>query len=249
MTGSTPITLADLEGALESHVSLAVMSRDLLPAVHVVGSLLCTAFSTGRRVYTFGNGGSAAEAQHLVAELIGRYRGTRRALPAMSLATDPSVVTCIGNDFDFDQVFARQVSALVSPGDVVIAFSTSGRSPNVVNGLAMARRRGAVTVLFGAGDGADAAAHVDLPLLVSSDDTARVQEMHLLLLHLVSDVVDGWVVQGPSDTAIAAEPGGRIQPVGDGLDLSPRSTRGPPAGPSPPSDSQRAANPPNALKG
>ncbi|MEO5940219.1 MAG: SIS domain-containing protein [Candidatus Limnocylindrales bacterium] len=241
--------MADLEIALRIHVNVALTTIDLLPAVHDVGSALCEAFSAGHRVYTFGNGGSAAEAQHLVAELIGRYRGTRRALPAQSLASDPSVVTCIGNDFDFDQVFARQISALVDPGDVAIAFTTSGRSPNVVNGLAVARRRGAVTVLFGAGDGADAAAHADLSLLVASDDTARAQEMHLLLLHLVSAVVDDWAEQGESDTSMDDEPGGRIYPAIEGPDPSPRSTRGPPAVPSPPRDRRRAASRPDAMKG
>jgi len=249
MTRSTPIAVADLEAALRTHVNVALATIDLLPAVHDVATALCKAFDAGHRVYTFGNGGSAAEAQHLVAELIGRYLGTRRALPAMSLATDPSVVTCIANDFDFDDVFARQIAALVSPGDVVIGFSTSGRSRNVVNGLAMARRRGAVTVLFGAGDGADAAAHADLPLLIASPDTARAQEMHLLLLHLVSDVVDSWVAQGESGTAIDIQPDGRIRPASDGPIPSPRSPRGPPAGPSPPSDSQQTANRPDATKG
>ena len=204
MTSAGATTVADLEGALRAHVRAAEGVVDLLPAVHEVGSVLCGAFAAGNRLYAFGNGGSAAEAQHLVAEFVGRFHRTRRALPAVSLTTDPSVVTCIANDFSFDSLFARQVAALAGPGDVVVAFTTSGRSPNVVQGLAAARERGAITVLFGAGDGADAAPLADHLLLVRSDDTARVQEMHLLLLHLLSEIMDRWAEQTEIGTSASS---------------------------------------------
>ena len=178
---------------IDEHRTVAAAMDGLIPAVRDLTGRLTQAFQTGHRVYTFGNGGSAADAQHLAAELIGRYLRDRRPLPAVALTVDPSVVTCIGNDYDFDQVFARQVEALAEAGDVVIAFSTSGRSPNVVQGLAAARRRGATTVLFAGGDGGPAAGHADLALLVPSTRTARIQEMHLLLLHIVSEGVDAWV--------------------------------------------------------
>ena len=113
-------------------------------------------------------------------------------MPAVALSVDPSVVTCIGNDYSFDDLFARQVTALACAGDVVAGFTTSGRSPNVVRGLAAARTAGATTVLFGAGDGGDAGTHADLALLAPSGTTARTQEMHLLLLHLLSEWVDAW---------------------------------------------------------
>src|SRR5205814_1065318 len=135
---------------------------------------------------------AAVDAQHLAAELIGRYLRERRPLPAIALSVDPSVVTCIANDYAFDAVFARQVEALAGPGDVVVAFTTSGRSQNVVDGLAMARRRGATTVLFGGGDGGPASEHADFALIVPGTITARIQEMHLLMLHLLSDAVDRW---------------------------------------------------------
>ena len=208
MTGPTSEMTAavDLEEPIRAHLRVTEMSRDLLPSLRVVGTVLCEAFAAGHRVYAFGNGGSAAEAQHLVAEFIGRFQQERRPLPAMSLTSDSSVITGIGNDFGVDEIFARQVSALADPGDVVIAFTTSGRSPNVVNGLASARARGAVTVLFGAGDGGQAVRHADHHLLVPTGDTARAQEVHLLLLHLLSDVVDRWAVQADASAALGASP-------------------------------------------
>src|SRR3954468_13928581 len=121
---------------LAEHRRLMADVDGLIPAVAALFSRLCDTFEAGGRVYTFGNGGSAADAQHLAAELIGRYRRSRRPLPASSLAADPSVVTCIANDFGYEDVFARQVAGLARPGDVVIGFTTTGRSPSVVAGLA-----------------------------------------------------------------------------------------------------------------
>lgn len=150
-------------------------------------------FAAGGRLYTFGNGGSAADAQHLVAELVGRYQRERRPLPAVSLTTDPSVVTCISNDYDATQVFARQVSALAGPGDMVLAFSTSGSSPNVVTGLRAAGECGAMTVLLTGERGKPDMA--DQVICVPAGSTARIQEMHLLILHLVSEWVDIWAAE------------------------------------------------------
>ena len=185
-----------MSDALAEHARLVAAIDELLPEVDEVARTLIDAYGRGGRVFAFGNGGSAADAQHLAAELVGRYLRDRRPLAATALSVDPSVVTCIGNDYSFDDVFARQVHALVSSGDVVVGFTTSGRSVNVVQGLAAARERGATTVLFAAGDGADAAAHADHALLVRSETTARVQEMHLLLLHLVIEQVDAWAARG-----------------------------------------------------
>jgi len=195
-----------LLGEVADHFAAQESIRDLLPQVRTVGERLCTLFGSGGRLYTFGNGGSAADAQHLVAEFVGRFRRERRPLPAVALTTDPSVSTCIANDYSFQDLFARQVQALAGPGDMVAAFTTSGHSPNVVRGLAAARAIGATTVLFAAGTGAEAAAHADHLLLVPALGTARTQEMHLLLLHLLSEVVDSW--------AAATPPGPPTAPVG-----------------------------------
>jgi D-sedoheptulose 7-phosphate isomerase len=178
--------------ALAEHLELAATISQLLPEVRAVTQKLISTYENGGRVFTFGNGGSAADAQHLAAELVGRYRRERRPLAASALSVDPSAVTCIGNDYSFDDVFARQVRAHARSGDTVIGFTTSGRSENVVRGLAAAREQGAATVLFGGGNGGPAAEHADHALVVPSTTTARIQEMHLLLLHLVIEGVDGW---------------------------------------------------------
>jgi D-sedoheptulose 7-phosphate isomerase len=180
---------------LAEHRAVAESVERLLPSLRDVTVILCDAFASGHRLYTFGNGGSAADAQHLAAELIGRYKRSRRPLPAVALSVDPSVVTCIANDYAFEDVFARQVEALARPGDVVAGFSTGGSSENVVRGLAAARAAGAITVLFAGRGGGPAAAHADHALIVPSDTTARIQEMHVLLLHVLSEGIDAWAVE------------------------------------------------------
>jgi D-sedoheptulose 7-phosphate isomerase len=183
----------DSAHALAEHIDLAARTETLLPQVRATGDLLVETLARGDRVYTLGNGGSAVDAQHFAEELVGRYKRERRPLPAQSLAVDAAALTCIANDYSFDEVFERQVRGFVRPGDVVIAFTTSGRSANVVRGLAAAREAGATTVLLGGGeDGGPAAAHADHALVVPSSSTARVQEMHVLLLHLLIEQVDAW---------------------------------------------------------
>jgi len=181
---------------LTDHLAAAQAMDSVLPTVHQVAMLLCQRFADGAHVYSFGNGGSAADAQHFTGELIGHYKRSRRALPAVTLSTDPTVMTCIANDYDYADVFARQISALARPGDVIVAFTTSGRSPNVVTGLQAARLAGATTVLFGGCGGGAASRHADYALLPPTDQTPRVQEMHTLMLHMISDHVDAWAAIG-----------------------------------------------------
>jgi D-sedoheptulose 7-phosphate isomerase len=182
----------DARAAVDEHVDLAARIAPLLGTAADIAQALIASYEKSGRVYTFGNGGSAADSLHFAEELVARFRRERRPLAAQSLAADPTVLTCIANDFDFDDLFARQVRAFVREGDVVIGFTTSGRSPNVVNALAVARELGALTVVFGGGTGMPAAGHADLALVAPSDSTARVQEMHVLLLHIVLDGVDRW---------------------------------------------------------
>lgn len=165
---------------------------DLVPEVLTVARRLTEVFAAGGHLYTLGNGGSAADAQHLAAELAGRYLRERRPLPAHALPGDPATFTCVLNDYGAEEVFARQVSAFAGPSDLVAAFSTSGRSPNVVAALARARACGAATVLFTGATGGVAAEHADHLFLVPSTETARIQEMHVVLLHLISEQVDAW---------------------------------------------------------
>ena len=181
--------MASRDGLAE-HLELASRMEPLLDAADRVARELIEAFGRGGRVYTFGNGGSSADAAHFAEELLGRYKRERRPLPAQSLSIDASALTCIANDYSYDEVFERQVRGFVRRGDVVIGFSTSGRSPNVVRGLAAAQELGASTVLFGGGS--PAADHADVALTIPSESTARIQEMHVLLLHLILEQVDVW---------------------------------------------------------
>ncbi|ADB29781.1 sugar isomerase (SIS) [Kribbella flavida DSM 17836] len=181
-----------LETQLDRHAEVTAAMRDQLPQVQAVADELIRRLAAGGVLYTYGNGGSAADAQHLVGELIGRYLRERRPLPAVALIGDAAVVSCIANDYSYDDVFARQVEALARPQDIVVGFSTSGTSPTVVKGLAAARANGACSVAFTSRRGQDLAAAADLAVVVPADETARIQEMHLLALHLISELVDRW---------------------------------------------------------
>ena len=179
-------------GALAEHGELLVRMQELLPAAEEAARLIVEAYEQDGRVISFGNGGSAADAQHITGELVGRFKRERRPLAAITLSVDPSVVTCIANDYSFEDVFARQVEAHARAGDVAIGYTTSGRSENVVRALRAARDAGAKTILFAGGAGVPAADHADVALVVPSTSTARVQEMHLLLMHVIVDRVDAW---------------------------------------------------------
>jgi D-sedoheptulose 7-phosphate isomerase len=154
-------------------------------AAAVVGTL-----RSGGKLLTCGNGGSAADAMHLAEELVGRYNRNRRSLPAVCLNVDATVLTCIANDFGYDEVFARQIESLGAPDDLLICFSTSGNSPNILRALAAAKKRGVKSVALLGKDGGKAKGKADLDLIVPSRDTARVQEAHTFLLHALLDAVD-----------------------------------------------------------
>jgi glucokinase len=181
-----------LEKHLDEHVAVAAAMGTLTGEIRDTGAFVCERLASGGTVYTLGNGGSAADAQHLTGELVGHFKRDRRPLPAVTLTTDPSAMTCIANDHSYADVFARQIEALARPGDVVIAFTTSGRSPNVAAALAAAQARGASTLLFAGGDGGPASLYADRALLVPSKSTQRIQEMHTLMLHVISEMVDAW---------------------------------------------------------
>ncbi|MDR0592768.1 MAG: SIS domain-containing protein [Bifidobacteriaceae bacterium] len=179
-------------GHLDQHLRAASAMPALAGPVADAAKALIECLGGGGTVYTCGNGGSAADAQHLVGELIGRYRRERRPLRAVSLAADPTVWTCIANDYRAEDVFARQLAALAGPGDLVAAFTTSGDSANVVEALKAAKGRGAKTVLFGGAQAGRAGVYADCPLLAPAQSTPRVQELHTLMLHMISEVVDAW---------------------------------------------------------
>jgi D-sedoheptulose 7-phosphate isomerase len=151
---------------------------------------ICTALEQGRKVLLFGNGGSASDAQHIAAEWIGRFQRERRPLPAIALTTDTSILTAIGNDYGFDQVFVRQLQALGQKGDIVIALSTSGNSPNVLLATEAARELGMVTVGLTGRDGGKLGPKVQYHLNVPHSLSARIQEVHIMIGHLLCELAD-----------------------------------------------------------
>jgi D-sedoheptulose 7-phosphate isomerase len=165
-------------------------SATLISDISSVTRLLITALKNKKKVLLFGNGGSAADAQHIAAELVGRFGFDRPALPALALTVDTSCITAIANDLGFDHIFARQVEALSQPGDVVIGISTSGNSPNVIAGLQSARRLGLPTVAFAGESGGNLRAIVDHCICIPSKETPRIQECHNLLGHILSEIVE-----------------------------------------------------------
>jgi D-sedoheptulose 7-phosphate isomerase len=153
-------------------------------------ALVADAYRAGHKVLLFGNGGSAADAQHLAAELVGRFRLERPALAAVALASNTSVVTAIANDYEVADVFSRQIEAFGARGDVAFAISTSGRSPNVLRAVEAARQGGLTTVGLTGGDGGALSDLVDVCLLVPATETARIQEAHILIGHIVCELVE-----------------------------------------------------------
>ncbi|MFW6598402.1 D-sedoheptulose-7-phosphate isomerase [Propionibacteriaceae bacterium Y2011] len=190
------LALDHMQAQLREHVATSTRANELVPIALEVAELMINCFSGGGSAWTFGNGGSAADAQHFSGELLGHYRLDRRPLPCLTLGTDWSVASCTANDYSFVDVFSRQVAAMARPGDVVCAFTTSGRSPNVVKALQQARTNRAHTVLFGGGDGGPALALADHALIVPSRETPRIQEVHTLLLHMISNHLDIWAAGG-----------------------------------------------------
>lgn len=173
------------------HQKIARDSMAQLESVaEAAGQALVSALADGKKVLTFGNGGSSAEAGHFAEELVGRFRKTRRPFPALSLSADSGTVTCISNDFGYEALFERQLEAFAHPGDVAVALTTSGRSENVVRGLRAARAKGAITIALTGSAGLAATADADFVIPVPSTNSAYIQEVHLMVIHVWCLLVD-----------------------------------------------------------
>lgn len=181
------IASASLRGSI---AALEAFENQGLPVVVQAAEALAQALAAGHKLLVFGNGGSAADAQHLAAELINRFLLERPSLPALALTTDSSVLTAIGNDYHFDEVFSRQVKGLGQAGDVALGISTSGRSPNVLKALAVARAKGMLTIGLGGRECPEMAGLCDIMIRVPSDETPRIQEVHGLVIHILCELVD-----------------------------------------------------------
>lgn len=183
-------TAALFDTALASHVRTFETLVTLRPHVSAAAEAAADALRSGNKLLFCGNGGSAADAQHLAAELIGRLVRDRRALPGLALSTDTSALTCIANDFGFEDVFARQVEGLGRNGDVLVAISTSGNSPNVIRAVEVAKPMGITTVGLLGRSGGRLGSMVDMPIIVPAEETARIQEAHIFLGHVMCVLVE-----------------------------------------------------------
>jgi D-sedoheptulose 7-phosphate isomerase len=179
-----------LRKALADHQGVMTQLSSLLPEIDKVGQVMRTCLQRGNKILLMGNGGSAADSQHIAAEIVGRYKRERRGLPAIALTTDTSILTAVGNDYGFDQVFSRQVEALCDAQDVVVGISTSGNSANVVKAIEVAKQAGGITVLLSGGTGGKLAAMCDYKLIMPAKETARVQEAHLFVAHSLCEIMD-----------------------------------------------------------
>jgi D-sedoheptulose 7-phosphate isomerase len=168
----------------------AHLSQELLSSFDVIAEIFTQTIEGGHTVFWCGNGGSAAESSHLAAELIGRFKSNRKALPSISLSSDLSVITCIANDFGYEKVFSRQLSALAKKGDILIVLSTSGESKNIVEVLSLAKQIQIKSIAFLGNGGGQASKIADFSIIIDSSETARIQEMHLLLGHTLCEYAE-----------------------------------------------------------
>lgn len=176
--------------AIRQHQAAAAALAADHSSIKPIAELLTKTVMSGGKILICGNGGSAADCQHIAGEFVGRFKKERRAIAAVALSTDTSILTCLGNDYGFDTIFSRQVEALGRRGDLLIAISTSGSSPNVLKASAKARELGMAVVGFLGKKGGDILPHCDLAFLAPETDTPRVQEMHILAAHIICGLVE-----------------------------------------------------------
>lgn len=179
-----------IDAAFERHTAAVAASRSIIPAIGRATELFLGAIAQGRKLLVCGNGGSAADAQHLAAEWVCRYKDDREPLPAVALTTDTSALTAIGNDYGFENIFSRQVRAIGISGDVLVAITTSGISKNILAALREARSRGLKTIVLTGEKGKSLEGGADVVIAVPSSETARIQEVHELIIHAWCECLD-----------------------------------------------------------
>ena len=179
-----------IENEIAAHLKVAETMSSLTNTVEIAAQLCIDTLQDGGKLLIFGNGGSAADAQHIAAELVGRYKMDRKGMPAIALTTDTSAITAISNDFGYEHIFKRQVEALANKGDVLIGISTSGTSSNVIHGLKMATQIGCRSIGFSGSDGGEMNQICDVSIQVPSEDTPRIQEMHIVIGHIICHLIE-----------------------------------------------------------
>ncbi|MBK0381149.1 D-sedoheptulose 7-phosphate isomerase [Mucilaginibacter segetis] len=179
-----------IRAAFEQHIDTAKATLMLMPQIETVSDKIIACLNAGNKILIFGNGGSAADAQHIAAEFVGRFVKNRRSLPAIALTTDSSAFTAIGNDYGFDRVFERQVEGLAQDGDILIGISTTGNSVNVIRAFNMGKLKGCYNIGLSGRNGGDMNTACDVNIIIPSDTTARIQEMHILIGHIICEAID-----------------------------------------------------------
>ena len=180
----------EINTIFDDSIEVITKSKNLSEKLHQSAIKIISCLKNNGKVILFGNGGSAADAQHMAAELIGRFKIERESISAIALTTDTSVITSIGNDYDFNKIFSRQCESLVNENDVVIAISTSGNSDNVINGVLKAKEKGSFVIGLTGNSGGKLKSSADILLDVPSDDTARIQEGHRVIIHSLCELIE-----------------------------------------------------------
>ena len=180
-----------LANSLREHLeTFQALTGTILTDIERAGDVICKALAAGNKVLVCGNGGSAADAQHFAAELVGRYEKHRRSFPAIALTTDTSALTAISNDYGYDEVFARQVDGLAQAGDVLVAISTSGKSPSILKAVAKAKERGCQSIALSGAGAEPLSSSCDVAVVVPGQRTSRIQEAHITIIHMWCELVD-----------------------------------------------------------
>jgi D-sedoheptulose 7-phosphate isomerase len=175
---------------IETSVNAIIRCKELTNSIEEVVNIIVKALKNDNKIILFGNGGSAADAQHIAAEFVSRFKLERKSLPAISLTTDTSIITSIGNDYSFDKIFSRQCESLVSKNDIVIGISTSGNSKNIIEGLKEAKKKNAITIGLLGGNGGRIKEITDLEIIAPSDSTPKIQECHRMITHIICQLVE-----------------------------------------------------------
>lgn len=179
-----------VEDIIDSSINTIKNSKNIINEIMDASDKIIESIKNNKKLIIFGNGGSAADAQHIAGELVGRFQKNRKSYPAIALTTDTSIITSISNDFSYETIFSRQCEALVSTGDTVLGISTSGNSKNVINGLKIAKEKGASTIALLGNDGGKIKDIVDTPIIVNSSSTPRIQEVHRIIYHIICQMVE-----------------------------------------------------------
>lgn len=184
------MTLKNIQDIFDQSISIIEKSKKNSYLIEQIIKMIIQCYENNGKVIIFGNGGSAADSQHFAAELVGRFKINRQVIPALSLTTDTSILTAIGNDFSFDDIFSRQCEGIANKNDIVIGLSTSGNSKNVVNGLKKSKEQGCKTIGILGNDGGLIKKITDISIIISSNNTARIQEVHKIILHIICEKVE-----------------------------------------------------------